>query len=64
VLKKDGVDSWTECVKNEEVFQRVKDERNILHTIKRRKADRIGYILQRNCLVKHVVNGKMEVMKM
>jgi DNA phosphorothioation-dependent restriction protein DptG len=27
--------SWTDCVRKDEVLQRVKQERNILHTIKR-----------------------------
>jgi hypothetical protein len=52
--------SWTHCVKNEEVLHRVKEERNILHTIKRRKANLIGHILRRNCLLKHVIEGKLE----
>jgi hypothetical protein len=30
--------SWTDRVRNEEVLHRIKEERNILHTIKRRKA--------------------------
>jgi hypothetical protein len=30
---------WTDRVKNEEVLNRVKEERNIIHTIKRRKAN-------------------------
>jgi len=30
--------SLTDCVKNEEVSQRVNEDRNILHTTKRRKA--------------------------
>jgi hypothetical protein len=30
--------SWTDRVRNEEVLHRVKEERNILHTVKRRKA--------------------------
>jgi hypothetical protein len=51
--------SWTDRVRNEEVLQRVKKERNILHTIKRRKAKWIGYILCRNCLLKHVIEGKI-----
>jgi hypothetical protein len=38
----------------------VKEERNILHTIKRRKAKWIGHILRRNCLLKHVIEGKLE----
>jgi hypothetical protein len=29
--------SWTDLVRNEEVLLRVKEERNIIHTIKRRK---------------------------
>jgi hypothetical protein len=43
---------------NEDVLQRVKEERNILHTIKRRKANWIGHILRRNCLVTHVTEGR------
>jgi hypothetical protein len=30
---------WTDCVRNEDVLHRVKEERNILHTIKRRKVN-------------------------
>jgi hypothetical protein len=29
-------------------------------TIKRRKANWIGHILRRNCLLKHVIEGKLE----
>jgi hypothetical protein len=47
-------------VRNEEVLHRVKEERNILYTIKRRKANWIGHILRRNCLLKHVIEGKLE----
>jgi hypothetical protein len=52
--------SWTDRVRNEEVLQRVKEDRNILHTVKRRKANWIGHILRRNCLLKHVIEGKLE----
>ena len=52
--------SWTDHVRNEKVIQRVKEERNILHTIKRRNANWIGHILRRNCLLKHVTGGKIE----
>jgi hypothetical protein len=51
--------SWTDRVRNEEVLQ-VKEERNILHTIKTRKANWNGHILRRNCLLKHVIEGKLE----
>jgi len=47
-------------VGNEEVLQRVNEERNILQTIKRRNAYWIGHILYRNCLLKHVIEGKIE----
>jgi hypothetical protein len=52
--------SWTDCVRNEEVLHRVKEERNILHTVIRWKANWIGHILRRNCLLKHVTEGKLE----
>jgi hypothetical protein len=45
-------------VRNEEVLHRVKEERNIVHTIKRRKANWIGHILRRNCLLIHVIEGR------
>jgi hypothetical protein len=37
----------------------VKEGRNILHTIRRRKANWIGHILRRNCLIKHITEGKI-----
>jgi len=40
-------------------YYRVKDERNILHAIERRKANCIGYILRRKCLLKHFFEGKI-----
>jgi hypothetical protein len=52
--------SWSDRVRNEEVLHRVKEERNIVHTIKRRKANWIGHILRRDCLLKQVIEGKLE----
>jgi hypothetical protein len=52
--------SWTDHVKNEEVLFAVKEERNTLHTIKRRKVNLIAHSFRRNCLLKHVVEGKLE----
>jgi hypothetical protein len=51
--------SWTDRVNNESVLHRVKEERNILLTIRRRKANWIGHILRRNCLLSHIVGGKI-----
>ena len=47
--------SLTDCVRNGVVLLRVKEERNILHTIKRRMANWIDHILCRNCLLKQVI---------
>jgi hypothetical protein len=51
--------SWTGRVNNEAVLHRVKEGRNFLHTIRRRKANWIGHILHRNCLIKHIIEGKI-----
>jgi hypothetical protein len=47
-------------MRNEEVLQRVNEDRKILHTMKRRKANWIGHTLCRNCLLQHVIEGKIE----
>jgi len=52
--------SWTDHVRNEEVLFRVKEQRNILHEISKRKAHWIGHILRRNCLLQRVIGGKMK----
>ena len=44
--------SWTDHVNNEEVLLRVNKQRNILHVIRKRKANWIGHILRRNKLLK------------
>jgi hypothetical protein len=46
---------WTDRVRNEEVLDRVKEERNILLRVRRRKANRIGHIQRRNCLLKNTL---------
>jgi hypothetical protein len=46
-------------VRNEEVLHRVKKQRNILHEISKRKANWIGHILCRNCLLRQVIEGKI-----
>jgi hypothetical protein len=51
---------WTDYVRNQEILHRVKEKRNILRTIKRRKANWNGHILRTNCLLKHVIEGKLE----
>jgi hypothetical protein len=50
--------SWTDRVRNEEVLHRVKEERNILHSINRAWLDwsHLGLKL----FLKYVIEGKIE----
>ena len=43
---------WLRCVN---------EQRNVLHEISKRKANWIGHILRRNCLLQRVIEGKIEV---
>jgi len=52
--------SWTDHVRNEEVSLRVKEQKNILHEISKRKGNWIGHILCRNCLLQWVIEGKIK----
>ena len=47
-------------LRNEEVLLRVNEQRNILHEIRKRKANCFGHILRRNCLLKQVIEGKLK----
>ena len=47
-------------MRSDRVLRRVKEARNILHIIKRRKVNWIGHILCRNCLIKRIIEGKIE----
>ena len=51
---------WTDHMRNEKVLLRVKEQRNILHEIHKGKADWIGHILRRNCLLQRVTEGKIQ----
>ena len=39
---------------------RVKEQRNILHEIRKWKASWIGHILRRNCLLQRIIKGKIK----
>jgi hypothetical protein len=47
-------------VRNEDALLRVKEQRNILHKIRKRKANWIGHILRRNCFLQRVIEGKIQ----
>jgi len=42
------------------VLLRVKERRNILHEIRKWKANWIGHILRRNCFLKQVIEGMIK----
>jgi len=46
---------WTDHARNKDVLLRVKEHRNILHEIHKRKANWFGHILRRNCLLQRVL---------
>jgi len=54
--------SWTDHVRNEEVLLRVNEQRNMLREISKQKANWIGHILCRNCLlhVQQVIEGEIK----
>ena len=52
--------SWTDHVRNEEVLLRVNEQSNVLHEIRKRKANWISHILSRNCFLKQVIEGKIK----
>ena len=49
--------NWSDRVRNEVLH--VAKDRNNLRPAKRTKADWIGHILRRNCLLTHVIEGKI-----
>jgi hypothetical protein len=52
--------SWTNYVINKKVLLRVMEQRNILHEISKQKANWIGHILRRNCLLQQVIGGNIK----
>jgi hypothetical protein len=52
--------SYTNHVRNEEVLLTVKEEKNILHEISKRKANLISHILGIKCLLQRVIEVKIK----
>jgi len=47
-------------IRSAEVLQILTDEMNMSYTINQGKANCIGHILRRNCLLKHVIQGRIK----
>ena len=52
--------NWTDHVRNEDILLRVKEQRNILHKIRKRNANWIVHILRINCLLQRVIERKIQ----
>jgi hypothetical protein len=51
---------WTDRVRNEKVLYGVQEERTVLHTVKRSKANWVGHTLRMNRPLKHVIEQNKE----
>jgi hypothetical protein len=54
---------WSEKITNEQVLDRIGEKRTLLNNIIRRKANWIGHILRRNCLLHNSIEGQMTEVK-
>ena len=52
--------SSTDRMRKEEVLQRAKQEKNIVHIVQGKKDNQIGHIWFKDCVLKHVTEGKIE----
>jgi len=52
--------SWKDRKTNEEVLSAVSEERSLVNTILHRKKNWIGHILRNDCLMRDVIEGRME----
>jgi hypothetical protein len=59
MLSKETEDSWIERLRTEKILHTFEEARKILHTLKRNKANWMGHILRRNCLLNHVIEEEM-----
>ena len=54
---------WSEKVTNEQVLDHIGEKRTLLNNILRRKANWIGHVLRRNCLLHDAIKGQMTEVK-
>jgi len=52
--------SWADLARSEEVLHKGKEDKNALHAKNKREDNWIGHILCRNCLLKHIIERKIE----
>ena len=50
---------WLEKVTNKEILGRIGEKRTLVNNILSRKANWIGHILRRNCLLREAIEGQI-----
>ena len=54
---------WSAKITNEQVLDHIGEKRTLLNNILRRKANWIGHILRKNCLLHDAIEGQMTKVK-
>ena len=54
---------WSKKVTNEQVVDRIREKRTLLNNVLRRKANLIGDILRKNCLLLDAIKGQLTEVK-
>ena len=55
---------WEDRVTNEEVLKRVGEKRQVIREIKKRKANWLGHVMRRDCLLRDAIEGTVEGKRM
>ena len=58
-----GKIKWSEKVTNEQFLDLIGEKKTLINNILRRKANWIGHILRRNCLLHGTIEGQMTEVK-
>ena len=63
MLEENGEDESVREITNEQVHERIGEKRTLLNNVLHRKANLIGHILRRNCLLHDAIEGQMMEVK-
>ena len=55
--------NWSEKLMNEEFIEHIEEKRTLLNNNLHRKANWIGHILRRNCLLHDIIEGQVTEVK-
>ena len=52
--------SWMDHITNDEVLRRVDEKRSLMQTVRMRQMNWIGHVLRGNCLLRTVLEGRLQ----